>query len=417
MRSRQLHSPLCLLSLGIMLAFSTDARSAVLEVDDDLAQCPLAGFASVAAAVTAASATDTVRVCDGTYIEPQITIDKNLTVTSLNGPAVTKIEGTGVYTFFITDAASVFPTSVTIEELDISNPTNGALDTDSAGIQVGGDPNNGASGITIRNNLIHLPRDPNVPDCGFVGALGISMNFVKDVTTKGNEIFDIDNDGCSSGFTSKARGIFIKGRDGGGTITITGNDIHDVSGERAGGISLITTTQLVGTDSIVISGNMIASITDSVGQRGSYGMEFDGVDGSAGSGASLTGNTVDGTAIAFRFSSSKNFTSTGNTFTNLIPGGFGAADPFNVLLNTGSMSIEHCGNSDDPNGIFFADVFGTTGNKFPGGSAFPGNKNCLPSDNIPLAPRPGLALFCCGLLAIGAWLLARRANTLAAMPR
>jgi hypothetical protein len=52
-------------------------------------------FTTIQAAVTAASDTDTILVCPGTYAEAQIHIDKALTVQSVDGAATTIIDGLG----------------------------------------------------------------------------------------------------------------------------------------------------------------------------------------------------------------------------------------------------------------------------------------------------------------------------------
>ena len=51
-----------------------------------------ADHATIQAAVTAASPGDTILVADGTYIE-NVTIDKNITLLSVNGRASTTIQG------------------------------------------------------------------------------------------------------------------------------------------------------------------------------------------------------------------------------------------------------------------------------------------------------------------------------------
>ncbi len=59
-----------------------DNGGSTLLVDNDGVQCPNAQFSSIQAAVLAASAGDTIRVCPGTYPE-QVRIDKNLTVVGI----------------------------------------------------------------------------------------------------------------------------------------------------------------------------------------------------------------------------------------------------------------------------------------------------------------------------------------------
>jgi hypothetical protein len=75
-------------AVGILVPAT--AGAATLSVDDNLQDCPAAGFTSIQSAVTAATAGDTVAVCPGTYVEGAstggttainaLTVDKNLTI-------------------------------------------------------------------------------------------------------------------------------------------------------------------------------------------------------------------------------------------------------------------------------------------------------------------------------------------------
>ena len=70
---------LCAAILALSLPLPHDASAASLQVDDDGVQCPGAGFTTIQAAVTAAAAGDTIKVCPGSYAE-QVTIDKALKI-------------------------------------------------------------------------------------------------------------------------------------------------------------------------------------------------------------------------------------------------------------------------------------------------------------------------------------------------
>jgi hypothetical protein len=98
-----------LLILGLVTAAM--ARSTVLWVNDDAPayaapgrDCIVAGYASIQAAVKAASPGDTINVCPGIYTE-NITIDKsNLIVVSTDGSPVTIVRSATASTdvFFVT---------------------------------------------------------------------------------------------------------------------------------------------------------------------------------------------------------------------------------------------------------------------------------------------------------------------------
>ena len=79
-------APQTRLTLAVLLALAVPqlARAAILQVDDNNTECPAAGYATIALAVAAASATDTIQVCPGTYAEAMITVNKALTITGLS---------------------------------------------------------------------------------------------------------------------------------------------------------------------------------------------------------------------------------------------------------------------------------------------------------------------------------------------
>src|SRR5262249_6143715 len=113
---------------------TSDSDPANILVDDDKAQCPNAGFASIQAAVNAANPGDTIRMCAGTYKE-QVTINKPLHIRGDNG-------------------AIVKPSGVSV------SVTNASGDTVAAIIFV-----NGADGVNIRN-LIVDGSDNGITGCG-----------------------------------------------------------------------------------------------------------------------------------------------------------------------------------------------------------------------------------------------------------
>ncbi len=125
-----------LLALSTSAAFSVfTSQAAVLTVDNDGAQCPGAPFNSIQAAVNAARAGDTIRVCPGTYPE-QVRIDKKLTVEGQTvgneslilvrptavTPNTNSLEGTGapIAAIILVDGAD----GVTLENLTVDGAGN-----------------------------------------------------------------------------------------------------------------------------------------------------------------------------------------------------------------------------------------------------------------------------------------------------
>ena len=108
------------------------ASAAQHVVDDDRQECPSAGFTSIAAAVAAAAAGDTVSVCDGVYREgasgagaTSLTIDKPLTLRGAGAGRV-YVGPTGdlaAATPNLRDAAGNIVSVVGVERVDISGMT------------------------------------------------------------------------------------------------------------------------------------------------------------------------------------------------------------------------------------------------------------------------------------------------------
>jgi len=365
----------CVLMTGALAGSS--ANAAVLVVDDDLA-CAGAVYTTIQPALTAAMSGDTVEVCDGTYTpSAQLTINKSLTLKSRNGAATTFIASTyqGENIIFISGGVS----DVTVEGLDISDPTRNTQNFESSGVVTGG----GVSNITIRDNVIHNIRDASVGDCQSNGSTGIVVNPVNGVSITGNVIRDLDNDGCTARFRVLSRAIFVSGGNAAaGDVTISGNAISNVRGNRAIGINVVKMTS----STLKIENNTIDSVVDSLSFRGSIGIELDGVTTTLDPAGNIVGNTINGVSNGVRLGGSNNVNVTGNTFTNLIAGFFGFPAPLNGDVDSLGTGNFMCGNADDPLATYAAFpvtindvVFPTVGNEFPGGSAFEGNTDCAPT--------------------------------------
>ncbi len=110
--------PAATLCLAILIAGSGGpALAGSRVVDDDLVECPAADHTTLADAFAAASPGDTIQVCPGTYPEPDLVVDKLLTVTG-QGTADTFIEPS-LYGFLV--QADGF----TLSDLTVRNGSQG----------------------------------------------------------------------------------------------------------------------------------------------------------------------------------------------------------------------------------------------------------------------------------------------------
>lgn len=127
------------------------ADPVTLQVDDDLAQCPSAGYTTISSAIAAAPANAAIQVCAGNYNE-DVTVNKSLTIYG-SGPASTTVSGPiggGGATFQIA-ANNVDLSGFTITR-DGNNTTdwnNPSLNT--AGVAIQGQS---ISGTVIHDNVI-----------------------------------------------------------------------------------------------------------------------------------------------------------------------------------------------------------------------------------------------------------------------
>jgi hypothetical protein len=117
--------------------------------------CNRPGYATIQAAVSAASPGDVIRVCPGKYVENVTVGTSNLTILSTAGAAATMVRaGASTYVFYVT------ATGVTLRGLTII--ANGTADGD-IGVNVGIE---GATGLRVLENVI------------FRGRIGINLGCV-----------------------------------------------------------------------------------------------------------------------------------------------------------------------------------------------------------------------------------------------
>jgi len=139
--------------------------------------CEHAGYTSIQAAVTAASAGDTIRVCAGTYAE-QVTIPvskNNLTLHSVSHwRAIIKAP------IVMVDPKAIVRVSgsqnVSIRGFEISGPGSGGCDSIRYGVRV----DSGGSANIIGNHIVDirdLPPPPNVSGCQNGVAILVGRNF------------------------------------------------------------------------------------------------------------------------------------------------------------------------------------------------------------------------------------------------
>jgi hypothetical protein len=171
---------------------------------------------TIQAAINAASNGDTVLVADGTYKENINFKGKAITVTSVNGPATTIIDGgaaNSVVTFITGEGANSILNGFTI--------TNGNA-SEGGGILVSSSP-------AITNNVIHANQGCN--------GIGIGIGFGAPLI-QGNTISNNSQSGCSGGIGGG--GISVRGESSGTRIigNVIANNSMTGSGIGGGGISL-----------------------------------------------------------------------------------------------------------------------------------------------------------------------------------
>lgn len=169
--------------------FVGTAQAATLVVDDDGADCPGAGHASITSAVASASSFDTIEVCSGTYNESVDINVENLRLIA-NGSAVLDANATKGVAF------RVVADDVWIEGFEMRNYTSHVIRVPNKG------PFNGYHRTTITNNVIWISG----PGAGKSTA-GIVFRNKKsnDITITNNFILD-----APGGPTTRGVGVDVR---------------------------------------------------------------------------------------------------------------------------------------------------------------------------------------------------------------
>ncbi len=384
------------LALLVFMGAAPSLSAATLVVDDDAVQCPARTHASIQLAVNAASPGDVVDVCPGTYAPFLIPSNKTpITIRSTAGPATTLIRGFANGCYGILIGTSGDTTGVTIEGFDIATLATASNGCDWSAISTRFGMRH--FGLTLRNNVVHDILAPGAFSCsGSYGIFGFGLNNVHDALVEGNVFRDITNTGCVpngtaprriNSFSSAVQVIFASGADSGygaDPIVIRDNVIQSATGFNALGVRIKRSQNFAILDNDIVGlanadgttafpsatralhpqgqgaagvpGPMIASVRgDAMGNvlAGDIGVVFEVTDQ-----MTVTGNDMSGVALTHAvFSSSDNNFVCDNTLNSLADWRIvdGAAPP-------------------------------STGNTFPGGSAFVGNFWCARRVGIDLRP-------------------------------
>ena len=198
----------CVMSFASMMGtklMADDDRPTLL-VDDDKVQCPNAGFTTIQAAVDAAPAGATIRVCAGTYTE-QVMIKQDVKIRGDNG-AIILPSGVAANT---TSLATGAPIAAVILVMDAERVTLENLTVDGANNAITG-CGPGLVGIFYRN----------------------ASGKISHVAVR-NMKLAADLNGCQSG-----SGIFVQSGNGSTSrVQIEGSSVHDfqkngITGNEAG---------------------------------------------------------------------------------------------------------------------------------------------------------------------------------------
>jgi hypothetical protein len=231
---------------GFLIDNVTSGSSSTLLVDDNAAECPTASYTTIQSAINAANPGDTIKVCDGTYVE-DVNVNKANLIIDGSGVGSTTISGA-----IGGDGATVriSAASAEIKNFTITRQGNNTTDwnnpgLNSAGIAIQGavvpgalihdniltgnrnavDINN-SSGHTIRNNIIDNNRT-GVFFRNQTDNITMTENFITNNWTLGVLFLDASA-GTNSPAQTAAGGIFSNNN-------LSGNWYAQVADRQTGG--------------------------------------------------------------------------------------------------------------------------------------------------------------------------------------
>jgi hypothetical protein len=250
----------------LVLAVAPAAASATstLVVDDDGAQCPDAGFTSLATAITYAQSHDTIQVCAGTYITPStgLKIDKTLTIHGAGASKVT-IQPPSATTLGNGNYADATGSVVTVTNTAPGSTSDTDVNPTISGVTIVDNGDTVDAGITFDNAAGTITASTIGPLTGTGSGWGVVASnneavtpfgaFVRDVTVSGNKITGYGKGGVLVDGSESSKAFYF--RSGIPTAgAITGNVITGHAGPaqqygvqvNAGARAVITGNQIAG---------------------------------------------------------------------------------------------------------------------------------------------------------------------------
>jgi hypothetical protein len=237
--------------------------------------CESPGYSTIAAAVDAASAGDTVRVCAGTYVG-SVDVGKSLTILGANS-AISPIDGTrGAESVISGDgdyAVEIFASDVVLDGFTVTNTAGNAVR-----VAVGRASGRSLSGVTVRNLIAQGGSVLSCPDCAglFLGTLSFDNFELADDRASGivfedNLITVTQDDGIGVSFSG------YNGAQLTGTNRISGNRIVTTGGplQRAYAVE-IRSTSGAGSMNVQVHDNTIGGFARGVFVRGDATVDLQG---------------------------------------------------------------------------------------------------------------------------------------------